>query len=533
MKRKIGLKGLFLAMISALLAGVMVFGFVAYSKLEYLRVNGPLYESVIRGKDLVADILPPPAYIIETHLTVYQLAFATDPVLRSKLIDHVMQLEKDFYERVDYWKAQPLAADIQQNLQQNVRADAKEYFTVLHEQFIPAVNSGDHEKILSALTNLQPIYDQHRQAVDVLVVLANKYSQQVEAIANAEISYGHTLLYGIFILTAVTSFLVAFWVSKHLLRVLGGEPDYAAEVVTRIATGDLSVRVHTNTGDTMSMLAAIKNMSERLEDVIADVRHSADSLASASREVNATAQELAQGASIQAASVEETSASMEEMSASIAQNNDNAGVTDNIAQMSAQHAVSGGEAVFATVEAMKKIAERISVIDEIAYQTNLLALNAAIEAGRAGEYGRGFAVVASEVRKLAERSQRAAQEISELAAASVKRAELAGNLLQEMVPSIRKTADLIQEIASASSEQTAGVHQINTAIGQVSQTMQRNAAASEELSATAEEMNTQASRLQESMTYFKLSSDKVAQNSSYSGAKNVRELQLSVKPRHL
>jgi methyl-accepting chemotaxis protein len=178
-----------------------------------------------------------------------------------------------------------------------------------------------------------------------------------------------------------------------------------------------------------------------------------------------------------------------------------------MAQKSATDAVSGGKAVSETVEAMQKIAERISVIDDIAYQTNLLALNAAIEAGRAGEHGRGFAVVASEVRKLAERSQVASQEIGELATSSVKRAELAGKLLEDMLPSIRKTADLVQEIAAASSEQTTGVTQINTAIGQVSQTMQHTAAASEELSSTAEEMSAQAIGLQEAMTFFKLTSD--------------------------
>ena len=198
---------------------------------------------------------------------------------------------------------------------------------------------------------------------------------------------------------------------------------------------------------------------------------------------------------------------MEEISASIAQNNQNASITDGMAQKAARDAASGGEAVDSTVAAMQKIAERISIIDDIAYQTNLLALNAAIEAGRAGEHGRGFAVVASEVRKLAERSQVAAQEIGSLATETVGRAEMAGKLLNEMVPSIRKTADLVQEIAAASTEQSTGVAQINTAINQVSQTLQHNAAASEELSSTAEEMSAQAIRLQDSMTYFKLSSD--------------------------
>lgn len=313
--------------------------------------------------------------------------------------------------------------------------------------------------------------------------------------------------------------VIGFFIARSLLNQLGGEPAYAAEIVSRIATGDLNVNVVTKPGDETSMLAAIKEMTEKLTEVIGEVRVSADALASASEEVNATAQSLAKGASIQAASVEETSASMEQMSASIMQNNENASVTDGMAQKSARDAVNGGEAVSATVIAMQKIAERISVIDDIAYQTNLLALNAAIEAGRAGEHGRGFAVVASEVRKLAERSQVASQEIGQLATESVKRAELAGILLKEIVPSIRKTADLVQEIAAASSEQTSGVNQINAAINQVNQTMQQNAAASEELSSTSEEMSAQAMRLQQAIGYFKLSNDQFTHSPSRSQPK--------------
>ncbi len=312
------------------------------------------------------------------------------------------------------------------------------------------------------------------------------------------------------VISGVTLLVIAvigFFITRNLLKQLGGEPAYASQILGRVAVGDLTADIQIKQGDTTSMLAGIKDMVAKLTEIIHDVNNSANALASASEEVNATAQSLAQGASEQAASVEETSASMEEMSASISQNNDNARVTDGMAQKSARDAVSGGEAVAETVVAMQKIAERIGVIDDIAYQTNLLALNAAIEAGRAGEHGRGFAVVASEVRKLAERSQIASQEIGELATSSVKRAELAGVLLQDMLPSIRKTADLVQEIAAASSEQTTGVTQINTAIGQVSQTMQHTAAASEELSSTAEEMSSQAIRLQEAMTFFKLVND--------------------------
>ncbi len=294
---------------------------------------------------------------------------------------------------------------------------------------------------------------------------------------------------------------------RDMFKTLGGEPAYTAGIVSQVADGYLDIDIQLKPGDNTSLLASVANMRKQLADIIGEVRSSADALSSASEEVNATAQSLAKGASVQAASVEETSASMEQMSASISQNTENAKITDGMAQSAARDAASGGEAVMSTVEAMQKIAERIGVIDDIAYQTNLLALNAAIEAGRAGEHGRGFAVVASEVRKLAERSQVAAQEIGTLALDTVKRAEMAGNMLNEMVPAIRKTADLVQEIAAASAEQNTGVSQINGAISQVSQTLQQNAAASEELSSTSEEMSSQAIRLQESMTYFKLHSD--------------------------
>lgn len=342
--------------------------------------------------------------------------------------------------------------------------------------------------------------------------------------ATTEKIYSDTVGLLLIICTLASVIIIALmvFIFRDMFKLLGGEPAYTASVVSQVADGHLNIDIQLKQGDNSSLLASVANMSKQLADIIGDVRSSADALSSASEEVNATAQSLAKGASVQAASVEETSASMEEMSSSISQNSENAKITDGMAQKAARDAATGGDAVMGTVEAMQKIAERISVIDDIAYQTNLLALNAAIEAGRAGEHGRGFAVVASEVRKLAERSQVAAQEIGTLALDTVKRAENAGTLLKDMVPAIRKTADLVQEIAAASSEQNAGVSQINGAIGQVSQTLQQNAAASEELSSTSEEMSAQAIRLQESMTYFKLGSD--------SGSKTVKAASRKTPP---
>ena len=298
--------------------------------------------------------------------------------------------------------------------------------------------------------------------------------------------------------------LLSFLIIRNVLRELGGEPAYAKDIAQQVAAGHLNLRIDVKPSDESSLLFAMKSMVARLSHVVNDVNSGAQALAGAAEEISATAQSLSQTASEQAAGVEETSASIEQMTASIAQNTDNAKITDGMASKAANDAVDGGAAVSATVDAMMQIAKKIGIIDDIAAQTNLLALNAAIEAARAGAHGKGFAVVAAEVRKLAERSQVAAQEIGEVAGSSVALAEKAGNLLAEIVPNIRKTSDLVQEITAASTEQSSGVSEINTVVGQLSRATQQNAAASEELAATSEEMSGQAEQLQQTMSFFKL-----------------------------
>lgn len=299
--------------------------------------------------------------------------------------------------------------------------------------------------------------------------------------------------------------LLAITLSIALFRSITHPLSIVSQTVSQLAEGDLTFRTQVQRNDEFGMLLrAMDESMRRLGQTVTDILSTADTLTLASTQVSATAQTVSQATTEQAASVEEISASVEEMSASVNQNADNAKVTDGMAAKASSQATEGGRAVGQTVDAMKQIAEKVAIIDDIAYQTNLLALNAAIEAGRAGQHGKGFAVVAAEVRKLAERSRIAAQEIGEVAGSNVQLAERAGQLLNEMVPAITQTSELVQEIAAASAEQSSGLGQVNSAMAQMSRVTQQNAAASEELAATAEQMSDQAQQLQQMMVFFKV-----------------------------
>ncbi|MFA6014786.1 MAG: methyl-accepting chemotaxis protein [Gallionellaceae bacterium] len=373
-----------------------------------------------------------------------------------------------------------------------------------YEELISLANSDRKAAIEFQMKDFAPTNSAYAKALHDMAEFQGGLMEKEGVAAGEAYTSARTLMVSLGIAAALAGMVMAFMITSSLTTQLGGEPAYAAEVVSKIANGDMTVNVEVKPGDNSSMLAAIRGMVEKLSQIIGEVNAAATNIASASEEVSSTAQSMSQATNEQAASVEETSASVEQMGASINQNSENAKVTEGIASQAAKQAAQGGEAVKETVTAMKQIAGKIGIIDDIAYQTNLLALNAAIEAARAGEHGKGFAVVAAEVRKLAERSQVAAQEIGELASGSVSKAEDAGKLLEEMVPAIGKTSDLVQEITAASEEQSSGASQINTAMSQLNTITQQNASATEELAATAEEMSSQAETLQQLMSFFRV-----------------------------
>ncbi|WP_238366462.1 methyl-accepting chemotaxis protein [Mesobacterium pallidum] len=333
-------------------------------------------------------------------------------------------------------------------------------------------------------------------------ILTTNRQGMVDAGTAAAANYAgaRNLTIGIMVAIGVLSVAAGLWIVMTISAGL----TRAINLSRKVASGDLTQTVQVRSNDEIAdLLSSMNEMTENLRRVVGEVTSGAGQVASGSAEMASTAEQLSQGATEQASSTEEASSSVEQMTASIKQTADNAGQTEAMARKSASDARDSGRAVAEAVEAMKTIAERIMVVQEIARQTDLLALNAAVEAARAGEHGRGFAVVASEVRKLAERSQTAAGEISSLSGNTVRAAEEAGKMLEGLVPDIERTSELVSQISSASQELAAGATQVNLAIQQLDKVTQENTSASEEMSATAEELSAQSETLRASIAYFR------------------------------
>ncbi|WP_316897007.1 methyl-accepting chemotaxis protein [Pseudodesulfovibrio indicus] len=450
------------------------------------------------------------------YQAVREAAAAIEKPLDSVFVPDVQALllmvrrgEKDYLLRGDESYVRKTHASLDKLVAAFENSVADERYVKEAKDLVAAYRES-FDALVAEDANIAAITERMRKAVHAIEPVVAEISatgeqlskaRAVQVEADAGTLSGAAMILGL--LAIVASIAFAVFIMRSVLMQLGTDPLELVRVTRAIADGKLGVRF----GGTIregSVYGAMQAMVQKLVAVIGEVSEAAYNVSSGSRELNSTAESVAQGANHQAAGVEEVSASVEEIVSSIQQNSENASQTEAISRKASQDAEEGGRAVSATVSAMRDIADKISVIEEIARQTNLLALNAAIEAARAGEQGKGFAVVAAEVRKLAERSGQAAAEISELSVNSVAVAEKAGTMLEKMVPDILKTAELIQEISAASNEQSAGASQINHGIQALDTTIQQNASASEELASTAEELSGQAQQMQITVSFFDL-----------------------------
>ncbi len=451
---------------------------------------------------------------VQTYRSVYELMQATSEIFRKH---RNILLASSYPENQDKWIAdyQDGLAKVPATLDRLGRQVSSSEVALLNQVKVDyaalgkAMEKGNAiSEQRSQYTSMQisdnlakPVRDQISTLVDSIVDSNNVVLEEATQNANTLYEQSRMLLIGLLIGSALIAAAAAFWIIMSIARSLNG----AVSLARSVADGDLEAKAEIRGNDEVAdLIKALNEMVNRLRDVVSKVATSTRNVASGSQEMSATAEQLSQGATEQASSTEEASASMEEMTSTIKQSADNASQTEKIARQSAGDAKASGEAVDKAVKAMQTIAEKIMVVQEIARQTDLLALNAAVEAARAGEHGRGFAVVASEVRKLAERSQTAATEISTLSADTVKAAQSSGEMLAKLVPDIQRTAELVEEISAGSREQNAGAAQINTAIQQLDKVTQQNTSAAEEMSATAEELASQAEELQAAIAYFKL-----------------------------
>lgn len=472
------------------------------------------------GKDVTADILPPPMYLIELRLVLSQAIEGTMSATQAR--SEAQRLESEYRARVTYWRANPpygLEATLL-----GAQHDAAERFFRSTGQVLEKVSAGDSAAAQRELQVAHADYLNHRKGVDATVVESLAFAQTAATQFDGTTRSVTRVQWGVLLLSAVLLALLGAWARRSILALTGGEPAEAAAIANAVANGDLSVRVELREGDTSSVMAALANMCQNLSRLVGTVRTSSDTIVSGSTQISSGNADLSYRTEQQAAGLQETAASMEQFMSVVKQNADNARQAERLAHDASGVAVRGGEVVGKVVATMeeitaesKQIVDIVAVIDDIAFQTNILALNAAVEAARAGEQGRGFAVVASEVQALARRSATAAREIKTLITTSAERVQAgaklaadAGATMSEIVTQADRVAKLISEITAATAEQSTGIDQVNSAVAQLDEATQQNAALVQESAAAAESLSDMASQLVAAVRAFKLETGNAA-----------------------
>ncbi len=507
-----------LAMLVAIcLVGFVMYAGLSYSTLKELSVNGPVYVQIVHGKDLIADVLPPPEYIIESYLVAHQLSTESDKARQEVLIKQMEVLRSDYTSRHEFWKQAHLEKEIAELLLQKSYVPAMEFYGIVFQKLIPAIKGEDSKAIASAMLDLKQKYDVHLAAIREVVQLTTKQNEKLEASTMDYLQKSKLIQLGTFLFILLVSIIFAIFIGRRITRLLGD----VQVAIERMASNDFTGNIEVNSQDEIGRVAqALVSLKFSFSTVVKQVRTSTESIATASSEIAAGNLDLSTRTEEQASVLGTITGSINDFSGAVQENATQAASINESAVATSRVATQAGIAIKGIVVTMgdiqdgsKKVLDIVGVIDGIAFQTNILALNAAVEAARAGEQGRGFAVVAGEVRNLAQRSATAAREIKSLigdSVAKVNRGSVlvneAGHTIQALVVSVDEVALGVTQISNASNLQSDRIAELSRSIGEIDGVTQQNAALVEEAAAAAASLEEQTRALDGVVAVFKIAS---------------------------